>query len=96
MMEGKRRKIGSIKLRKDRPTKLTFADLHTWVIWQFPRPKGASMCGAVKPPIASHNWFPALIRQHDNQVLVHGHIDLEFSTPNAAAEWLESNGASKK
>lgn len=96
MMEGKGRTIGSITLKKDRPTKLTFADLYTWVIWQFPRPRGAAMCGAVKPPDASHTWYPALIRQHEKRVIVHGHIDLEFPTPNAAAEWLESNGATQK
>ena len=93
MMEGKRKTIGSITLRKDRPTNLTFADLHTWVIWHFPRLKGAAMCGAVKPPIANHTWYPALINQHERQVLVHGHIEVKFSTPNAAAEWLESNGS---
>ncbi|MGD2048565.1 MAG: hypothetical protein PVH03_03680 [Chloroflexota bacterium] len=54
------------------------------------------MCGAVKPPDASHTWYPALIRQHEKRVIVHGHIDVEFPTPNAAAEWLESNGATQK
>lgn len=51
------------------------------------------MCGAVKPPIANHTWYPALIKQHERKVLVHAHIAVEFSTPNAAAEWLESNSS---
>lgn len=93
-MEGRGRTIGSITLRKDRPTNLTFADLFTWVIWQFPRLKGGAMCGAVKPPIANHTWYPALIKQHEKKVRVHGHLGVEFTTPNEAADWLEKNGES--
>jgi hypothetical protein len=78
-------------LKKDRPTDLTFNDLFTWIIWQFPRPKGAGMCGAVRPPIAKHTWYPALIKQQEKRVLVHGHLDQEFPSAKAAAEWLDSN-----
>lgn len=90
-MAGKKRFVASINLREDRPTDLSFADLHTWVIWQFPRLKGAGMCGAVRPPLPNHTWYPALIKQHEKRVLVHGHVPKEFPTPKAAAEWLESN-----
>ena len=91
-MEGKGQIIGQITLNSDRPTNLTFDDLYTWVIWQFPRIKGGAMCGAVKPPIANHTWYPALITKHERLILVHGHINIEFSSPNEAADWLDTNG----
>jgi len=93
-MEGKRRKkriVAEITIRTDRPTELTFADLYTWVIWQYPRRKGSGLCGAVRPSLANHSWFPALIKHHDKRVVIHGHIEREFLTPNAAADWLENN-----
>lgn len=77
-------------VRTDRPTEVTLRDLYTWVIWQFPRPKGTGLCGAVRPPIANHTWFPALIRSRDGRVLIYGHIDQDFARPQEAADWLES------
>ncbi len=91
-MEGKERNVGEIMLRTDRPTELTFSDLYKWIIWQFPRRKGTGLCGAVHPPLANHTWYPAVIKFREKRVLVHGHIDKEFASPNAAAEWLETNG----
>ncbi len=89
-MSNGQRNVDSIMIRTDRPTELTLSDLYTWVIWQFPRPKGDGFCGAVKPPIANHSWFPALIRSRASRVLVYGHIDKEFTHPQDAADWLES------
>jgi hypothetical protein len=85
------RHVAALKIRTDRPTEFGFKDLYTWVIWQFPRPKGNGLCGAVRPPIANHVWFPAQIKLRDKRIVIHGHIDLEFDTPHAAAEWLENN-----
>lgn len=90
-MNRKERKVDTVSLLLDRPTELTLSDLSTWVIWQFPRKKGAGLCGAVHPPIANHGWIPAIIRQKDRVILVHGHTEEEFSTPNAAADWLVQN-----
>ncbi|UCG23156.1 MAG: hypothetical protein JSW55_13455 [Chloroflexota bacterium] len=89
-MSSKRREVASVMIRADRPTDLTFAELYTWVIWQFPRPKGAGLCGAVRPPIANHSWFPALIKSRDGQAVVYGHVKREFATPAQAADWLEA------
>ncbi len=89
-MSGKRRTVESLELRLDGPTELTAEDLYTWVVWQFPRPRRAGLCGAVRPPIANHTWYPALISRRDQRVTVHGHVDKEFATPAEAADWLEN------
>jgi hypothetical protein len=86
------RSVASIKLRTDRPTPLSFEALYAWVIWQFPRRKAGGLCGAVRPPIANHGWFPALVNGEKHRVLVFGQLAEEFDSPNAAAEWLETNG----
>jgi hypothetical protein len=89
MSEGKRT-VASVALRSDRPTELSVKDLYTWVIWQYPQQKGPGLCGAVRPPIANHGWYPALIKNKERRILVHGNLDQEFSTPEQAAEWLAS------
>jgi len=85
------RSIASVKLSTDQPTELSFADLYTWIIWQFPRPKGIGMCGAVRPPIPKHTWYPAVIIRQEQRVFIHGQVDREFKSPDAAAKWLDSN-----
>jgi hypothetical protein len=89
-MSGNRRQVESVEIRIDGPTELTLDDLYSWVVWQFPRPRRSGLCGAVRPPIANHTWFPALINRHDQRISVHGHLDREFATPAEAAEWLNS------
>lgn len=85
-----KRRIATLTLQNDRPTECGFKDLYTWVIWQFPKPKGTGLCGAVRPPIANHGWFPAQIKLRDRKVIVHGHLSREFDSPHAAADWLEN------
>ena len=89
-MSTRKKEVASIHFYEDRPTKLAFDDLYNWVIWQFPRKKAGGLCGAVRPPVANHHWFPALIKAKERQVLVHGHLDQTFPTPNAAADWIAS------
>ena len=89
MREGKRT-VALVAMRSDRPTELSFKDLHAWVIWQYPRQKGSGLCGAVHPPIANYGWYPALIKNKERRILVHGHLDQEFPTPDQAADWLAS------
>ena len=48
-------KVADITLSKKHPTKLTYDDLYTWVIWQFPKLKGDGLCGAVRPPTRSRS-----------------------------------------
>jgi hypothetical protein len=86
----KRRLVESLELRLDGPTELSLDDLYTWVVWQFPRLRGKGLCGAVRPPIANHCWYPALISRHDERVSVYGHVEQEFATPAEAAAWLEN------
>ena len=83
--------IANITLMKDKPTEVTFDDLYEWVIWQYPRQKDGGLCGAVHPPLANHTWYPALIAYLDKKVLIYGHIDKLFRSPDEAAEWLESS-----
>ena len=90
-MSDEAKRIDRVALQTDRPTELPFEDLYTWVIWQFPVPKAGGLCGAVRPPIAKHGWFPALIKGKKKQVMVHGHLEKPFETPQAAAEWLARN-----
>lgn len=89
MAEEKQRKIANIVLRREGPTELTFKELFAWVIWQFPRPKKAGLCGAVRPPIPDHGWFPAVIKPKEKRVLVHAHIEEPFPSPEAAVEYFD-------
>jgi hypothetical protein len=89
-MSGQRRLVGTLPIRLDGPTELSLDQLYTWVVWQFPRPRHHGLCGAVRPPISQHTWFPALISRRDQRITVYGHIDQEFPTPAEAASWLEN------
>jgi hypothetical protein len=90
MMSGAPKKvIDTIAVASDRPTELTFDQLYTWVIWQFPRRKGPGLCGAVRPPLEAHSWLPAIVQPQKRLALVHAHLDEEFESPESAAEWLD-------
>jgi hypothetical protein len=82
------KKVDEIMIKLDQPTELSFSDLHTWVIWQYPRPVGKGLCGAVRPPLPEHGWLPAVIRLKEKIVQIHGHVGQQFDSPNAAADWV--------
>lgn len=90
-MSKQQKVIAGIKLRSDRPTTLTYRQLHQWVIWQFPRFQNKGFCGAVHPPIAGHEWIPAIIQVEKESVRVYAHLDQEFPSPETAAEYLDEN-----
>lgn len=90
-MSAQKRVVDSVTLYLDCPTTVTFAELYTWVIWQFPRRKSKGLCGAVRPPIAGHTWFPALIKSGEDCIIIHAHLDELFDTPEAAVERLSSS-----
>ncbi len=90
-MSQKRNVVAGIKLRKDQPTELAFRELFTWTIWQFPRKKARGLVGAVRPPIAEHGWFPAILHIREKKVMVHAHLPETFVSPEAAVEHLNSN-----
>ena len=83
--------VAEVTLDAKKPTTLTFGELYTWVIWQFPRKKDGGLCGAVHPPTTSEGWFPAIIYNKDACVLVLAHLNESFTTPEAAAEYLNQN-----
>jgi hypothetical protein len=82
----------NIQFHPDRPTKVSFSQLKSWVIWQFPRQQGDSLYGAVRPPIAEHTWYPALIAPQRQQAVVYAHLDEPFDSPETAADWLAVAG----
>ncbi|HUS93670.1 MAG TPA: hypothetical protein VMZ24_00650 [Patescibacteria group bacterium] len=87
-MSEKIQKVANIVIRNERPTEVTSDDLHGWVIWQFPRQLSGGLSGAVHPPLAGHTWYPAIIGYLDKRIQIHGHTDLEFDSPEEAANWL--------
>ena len=88
--------VADITLSKKHPTKLTYDDLYTWVIWQFPKLKKDGLCGAVRPPIPDHQWYPAIIHLKEKKVDVYAHVDTEYDSPETASEHFNQNGKSPK
>lgn len=80
--------VAGIALATDQPTKLSFTDLDTWVIWQFTTRRGGGLYGAVHPSLAGHGWYPALIFPQEKLALVYGHLGDRHATPEEASESL--------
>jgi hypothetical protein len=87
-MKQKQNVVDSVTLNTNQPTDISFQELYTWVIWQFPRKKADGLCGAVRPPIANHDWFPAIIYAEEERVQIFAHLDKLFSTPEEAADFI--------
>lgn len=83
--------VAGIELQSDKPTVLSFGDLFTWVIWQFPRPHKPGMCGAVRPPLPDHGWYPAIILPDKERVQVYGHLNKTYPSPEAAADHFSAS-----
>lgn len=88
MTKATQKQIGQLQFHPDQPTQYSFADLHNWVIWQFPRANGQGLCGAVHPPIAGYGWLPALIHPVRQNAIIYGHSLQTYPTPEAAADAL--------
>lgn len=82
--------MAGITLNRDAPTIVPIKELYTWVIWQFPRRKKGGYCGAVRPSIAQHMWYPALIQSDRQRVHIYAHLTERFPTPEAAAKHLDT------
>ncbi len=78
----------SVTLLADKPTTLTFQQLHDWVIWQIPRVVEDGLCGAVKTAVPDTHWYPAIIHVNKKKVQVYAHIDKQFATPEAASSYF--------
>ncbi len=82
------KKIASVQLGIKKPTTLSMKDLYSWVVWQIPRALDDGLCGAVRPPIAGHGWFPAIILLKTKSVRVYAHLEQEFSSPESAFDYF--------
>lgn len=81
--------IDGITFESNEPTTVPLARLFTWVVWQFPRIREDGFNGAVHPPDAGHGWYPAIINAAEGQAKIFGQIKETYSTPEAAAKYLE-------
>lgn len=82
---------GSVELSPERPTETALADLHDWVIWQFPVVREGWLAAAAHPPVAKYGWLPAQVHPEKERVILHGHRCQPFDTPEEAKEWLQKN-----
>ena len=80
--------IGGIRLRADRPTTASFADLGEWVLWQFPQRERKGYRGAVRPALAGQQWLPAIIQADRGRVQIYGHIDASYPSPETAVTYF--------
>jgi hypothetical protein len=81
--------VAGVKLRKDKPTNVALDKLYGWVIWQFPHAQKSGYQGAVRPPIADHEWIPAVIRADKKRVRVYGNAGRTFPTPEEAVAYFQ-------
>lgn len=80
--------IAGIRLRTDRPTTATFADLGEWVLWQFPQRERKGYRGAVRPALADQQWLPAIIQADRGRVQIYGHLDDGYPSPETAVAYF--------
>lgn len=76
--------VADIHLSTTKPSRFSFAALHSWVIWQFPRLSGKHMIGAVHPPLAGHGWYPAAIDPEAEVLQIFAHVAEPQETPEKA------------
>jgi hypothetical protein len=83
--------IAGIKLHTDKPTDVSLHRLYGWVIWQFPRSEKRGFQAAIRPPLAEHDWIPALIQAEKDRARVYGNALKRYPTPEEAAEFFQEN-----
>lgn len=83
--------LNPTELQNDRPTVVSFDDVHDWVIWQFPRLKRGWLCGAVHPPAQEYGWLPASVHPEKERLRIHAHATVPFTSPEDAANWLATD-----
>lgn len=87
-MRGKTRTIGSVELNLEGPTELSMPDLHSWVLWQYPKLKGGWLIGAAHPPEPAFGWYPARIQPQKQRIQLFANVTDPFSSPEEAAQWM--------
>lgn len=92
-MTDNQHRVGTILLNSDEPTSTTISQLHTWVIWQFPKNGNPNEipCGAVCPPSETLQWLPAKIDFDQDHAVIYGHLPTEYATPEAACGYFKSS-----
>ena len=80
--------INGILINNDVPSAIATQKLYTWTKYLMGEPHCKFRYGAVKPPIASQQWFPAAISPHITLIA----CCKAFPTPEAAVEWLKAGG----
>lgn len=81
--------IAGISLQEKTPSIVSNAQLYCWTKYSVGRPVGGEYrYGAVKPPDASCQWFPAAVSS--DTILIASLTS--FPTAEAAVEWLQSAG----
>ncbi len=79
----------AIAFLSDQPTLLTFQELYSWVIWQFPQQLSEDwLHGAVKSSLPQTEWLPAAINHKEQRTRVYAHLSKTFTTPEEAANYL--------
>ncbi len=81
--------VNGIQISQSEPTTVTFNEVFRWIVWQYPNKAESGLCGAVHPPIPEYGWFPAIIKPREKTILIHGHTDTRYSSPEKAAKSLK-------
>ncbi len=89
------RTVAGIALSNEKPTRLTYDELYTWVIWQFPRPLNGGLVGAVHPPMPQHGWIPAILFAGKKHLDIYAHLDEPYPTPESAADYFHTQNNNK-
>lgn len=90
-MSRKKFDIAGIKFNVDKPTALQLEDLHTWVIWQYPKPYLGGFLGAVCPPDSEPYWIPSVVNPEKNMVRIFAQDQKNYNSPEEAAEYFADN-----
>ncbi len=88
--------IYNIELASNQPTSFSFDQLYDWVIWQYAQKTEKGLTGAVRPPIADTQWYPALIQPKEKRVQIYGHLDTSCKSPEEAAKLISERLSSSK
>ena len=70
------------------PTELPLSALFTWVVWQVPRRQAEGQIGAVRPPTTAYGWWPAIINNKTEMVIVHAQVEQPFDSPETAVDYF--------
>jgi hypothetical protein len=81
--------IDGIAFNAAEPTTVPVERLYSWVIWQFPRARAGGFSGAVHPPDPDYGWYPAIVNVESGHVLVYGHVEEGYPTPESAAKAVD-------